>query len=82
MLVQGRRYPVVGRITMDALMVNIGQDSAHNADPVTLLGQQGEARITVEEVASWLGSIPYEVLTMINTRVPRVYRDDASSPSA
>lgn len=74
-LVHGHRYPVVGRITMDALMVNIGQDSAFNADPVTLLGQQGGERITVEEIAEWLGTIPYEVLTMLNTRVPRVYRE-------
>jgi len=73
-LIHGRRYPVVGRITMDALMVNIGQDSAYNADQVMLLGQQGAERITVEEIAQWLGTIPYEVLTMINTRVPRVYR--------
>lgn len=72
-LIHGRRYPVVGRITMDAMMVDIGQDSAHNADAVTLLGQQGAERITIEEIAQALGTIPYEVLTMINTRVPRAY---------
>ena len=72
-LIHGRRFPVVGRITMDATMVDIGQHSAHNADPVVLLGAQDGLHITVEEVAGWLGTIPYEVLTMINTRVPRVY---------
>jgi len=72
-LIHGTRYPVVGRITMDATMVDIGQDSAHNADPVVLLGAQDGLQITVEEIAGWLGTIPYEVLTMINTRVPRVY---------
>lgn len=72
-LIHGRRYPVVGRITMDAMMVNIRGGSAYNADAVTLLGQQGAERITVEEIAQWLGTIPYEVLTMINTRVPRTY---------
>ena len=73
-LANGRRYPVVGRITMDALMVDIGQDSAFNGDPVVLLGRQNSEAITVEEIAGWLHTIPYEVLTAINTRVPRVYR--------
>lgn len=72
-LVNGRRYPVVGRITMDALMVDIGQDSAFNDDPVVLLGRQDGEVITVDEIAGWLHTIPYEVLTAINTRVPRVY---------
>jgi len=74
-LIHGRRFPVVGRITMDAMMVNIGGDSAYNEDPVILLGAQGEASISAEEIAEWLGTIPYEVLTMINTRVPRIYRN-------
>lgn len=72
-LLNGKKYPVVGRITMDALMVDIGQNSAYNGDIAVLLGQQGEERITVETIAGWLGTIPYEVLTMINTRVPRRY---------
>ncbi len=77
-LIHGERFDVIGRITMDALVVDIGQTSAYNEDPVVLLGAQGEGRIRVEEVAQWLGTIPYEVLTMLNTRVPRVYRGGAS----
>lgn len=77
-LIHGQRYNVVGRITMDALMVDIGQASAYNEDAVVLLGGQGGERIRVEEVAQWLGTIPYEVLTMLNTRVPREYRGGAS----
>ena len=69
----GARYPVVGRICMDQVMVDIGWNSAYNGDEVVLLGQQGDARITVEELARWVGTIPYEILTAINTRVPRVY---------
>ncbi|MCB9652928.1 MAG: alanine racemase [Deltaproteobacteria bacterium] len=72
-LIHGKRYPVVGRITMDATMVDLGQDSAHNGDDVVLLGAQGDDRISVEALADWLGTIPYEILTMINTRVPRSY---------
>ena len=73
-IVRGRRYPVVGRICMDQIMVAIGRDSAYNGDEVTLLGRQGEASISIEEMAAWAGTIPHEILTSINTRVSRVYR--------
>lgn len=73
-LIRGRRYPVVGRICMDQLMVSIGSDSAYNGDEVVLLGGDGDAAITIEELAGWAGTIPHEILTSINTRVPRVYR--------
>lgn len=72
-LIHGRRYPVVGRVCMDQLMVNIGWDSAYNGDEVVLVGQSGEKAITFEELADWANTIPYEILTNINTRVPRVY---------
>jgi alanine racemase len=69
----GKRYPVVGRICMDQVMVSIGEDSAHNGDEAVLLGTSAGATITIEEMAAWAGTIPHEVLTSINTRVPRVY---------
>lgn len=72
-LIRGKKYPVVGRVCMDQIMVNIEWDSAYNGDVVTLLGADGEERITCEHLAEWAGTIPYEVLTNINTRVPRVY---------
>jgi alanine racemase len=72
-LIRGKRYPVVGRICMDQCMVNLEWDSAFNNDEVTLLGKDGEEQITCEELAQWAGTIPYEILTNINTRVPRVY---------
>jgi len=75
-LLHGKRYPVVGAICMDQFMVNIEQDSAYNEDEVVLVGESGAERITVEELANWVGTIPYEVLTNINTRVPRVYLQD------
>jgi alanine racemase len=73
-IIHGQRYPVVGRICMDQVMVSIGRDSAYNGDEVTLLGGTGAAAISIEEMAAWAGTIPHEVLTSINTRVPRVYR--------
>ena len=73
-ILHGKRYPVVGRICMDQMMVAIGADSAYNGDEAVLLGGSGEEAITIEDLAAWAGTIPHEVLTSINTRVPRVYR--------
>ncbi|MBI5730223.1 MAG: alanine racemase [Ignavibacteriales bacterium] len=72
-LIRGKRYPVVGSISMDQIVVNIENDSAFNGDEVILIGQEGSNKITVEELAEWAETIPYEILTNINTRVPRVY---------
>lgn len=72
-IIRGKRYPVVGRICMDQMMVNIGWESAYNGDEVILLGKQGGVGISAEELADWAGTIPYEILTNINTRVPRTY---------
>jgi alanine racemase len=54
-------------------MVNIENDSAFNGDEVTLMGESGNTAITAQELADWADTIPYEILTNINTRVPRVY---------
>lgn len=72
-LIRGNRYPQVGLVCMDQFMVNIEWDSAYNNDEIVLIGTSGKNRITVEDLANWAGTIPYEVLTNINTRVPRVY---------
>jgi alanine racemase len=72
-IIRGKTYPVVGRVCMDQIMVNIEWDTAYNGDPVLLLGADGEEAITCEQLADWAGTIPYEILTNINTRVPRVY---------
>ena len=74
-IIRGRRYPVVGRVCMDQLMVNIGWETAYNGDEVVLLGDSGAEAISVEELAEWAETIPYEVLTNINTRVPRLYEE-------
>ncbi len=74
-LLNGKRYPVIGSISMDQIVVNIESDSAYNGDEVILLGSDGTNLIACEELAEWAGTIPYEILTNINTRVPRVYID-------
>ena len=59
---------------MDQTMVNIGDQSAYNGDEVTLLGEDEFGNvIPVESIAEWGGTIPYEVLTSISKRVPRLY---------
>jgi alanine racemase len=72
-LIRGKKYPQVGRICMDQMMVNIETDSAFNGDEVTLLGEVDGESVSAQDLADWAGTIPYEVLTNINTRVPRVY---------
>jgi len=74
-LINGKRYPVIGTIAMDQIIVNIENDSAYNGDEVILLGSDGKNSIECEELAEWAGTIPYEILTNINTRVPRVYKE-------
>ena len=72
-IIRGKKHPQVGTICMDQIMINMEWDSAYNGDEVILLGKSGSERITVEDLAEWAGTIPYEILTNINTRVPRVY---------
>ncbi len=75
-IIRGKMYPQVGNICMDQLMVNLEWGSAYNGDEVILLGEMNGRRITAEDMAEWAGTIPYEILTNINTRVPRVYIRD------
>ncbi len=72
-IIRGKKYPQVGRVCMDQMMVNIESDSAYNGDEVLLIGESGNQAITAQDLADWAGTIPYEILTNINTRVPRVY---------
>jgi alanine racemase len=75
-LIGGRRYPAVGNICMDQFMVDLGPDSIVKADDeVILIGRQDSDEISADELASLLGTINYEVVCMINGRVPRVYKE-------
>ena len=73
-LIRGARRPIIGRICMDQFMVDLGADgTAYNEDMVVLVGEQGDLRLSVETVAEAAGTIPYEILTGLNARIPRVY---------
>jgi len=75
-LIHGRRAPIVGRVCMDLTMVDVsGIPDVVAGDEVVLLGTQGDAQMTAEELASKAGTISYEVFTSISKRVPRVFRN-------
>jgi len=75
-IIGGRRYPAVGNICMDQFMVDIGPDTTVKVeDEVVLIGRQGSEEVSADDIAAILGTINYEVVCMINTRVPRVYKE-------
>jgi alanine racemase len=78
-LIGGRRYPVVGTISMDNITVDVGQgDAVRVGDRAILIGAQGEERVSAEELADKLGTINYEVTCGLSARVPRDHRGDGA----
>lgn len=74
-LVRGVRVPVIGRVCMDQLMLDVtGVPDVQNGDEVVLYGPQGTDRIALEEVADKIGTITYEVVCALGRRVPRKYQ--------
>lgn len=79
-LVRGKRAPVAGIVSMDLTSIDVtGVSGARLGDEVVVLGNQegplGSDAITAEEVAGWVGTIPWEIITSISRRVPRFYRE-------
>jgi len=73
-LINGERRPIVGTVTMDQTMVDCGPDAqVSTGDEVVLIGSQGDETITATEIASKLGTIPYEVVCDLGRRVRRRY---------
>ena len=73
-LIGGRRAPVCGRVCMNATMVDVTDIPPVNpGDEVVLLGQQGDAKITADEIAKWMETISYEVLCLLGTFNERFY---------
>ena len=73
-LIQGRRAPIVGLVCMDMIMIDVTDITpVQVGETVTLIGHQGRESIWADEVANWIGTIPYEVLCGIGPRVPRLY---------
>ena len=73
-LIRGKRWPVVGRVCMDQIMVDLGETTQVQAgEEVVLMGKQGEEEISIYEWCEKLDTIPYEVTCGISQRVPRQY---------
>lgn len=73
-LIQGKRYPVVGVVCMDQMMIDIGPEGvAYNGDEVVLLGEQGAETITLEDLCSRVTPNPREFLVSTNLRIPRQF---------
>ena len=73
-LIRGRIYPVVGRVCMDQILVDLGPDSpVQPGDEVVLFGRRGDQEVSVYSICEKLHTIPYEVTCWVSKRVPRVY---------
>ncbi|MEN9801824.1 MAG: alanine racemase [Actinomycetota bacterium] len=74
-LIGGRRHPIVGVVTMDQLMVDVGDAEIAVGDEVVLIGGQGGESISANEIAHRLGTIGYEVVCALADRLPRRYTE-------
>jgi alanine racemase len=72
-LIRGRRAPIVGSVNMDMLMADVTGLDVSPGDEVVIIGSQGADRIDVREMAAQIGTIPYEILCRIGSRIERVY---------
>jgi alanine racemase len=72
-LIRGRRAPIVGAVNMDMLMADVTGLDVSPGDEVVIIGSQGPDRIDVREMAAQIGTIPYEILCRIGSRIERVY---------
>ena len=74
-LIRGRRAPIVGSVCMDMLMADVTALDVSPGDEVVIIGSQGDDRIDVREMAGQIGTIPYEILCRIGSRIQRVYAE-------
>jgi alanine racemase len=70
-LIDGRRFPLVGTVSMDSVAVDLGGEAPPVGAPVTLIGTDGAERILVEDLARTLGTINYEITCGLGPRIPR-----------
>lgn len=73
-LIRGKRYPYAGTVTMDQIVIDVGQDDVEVGDEVVVMGTQGLGSVTAEDWAEWMGTINYEVVCNFGPRLPRYYR--------
>lgn len=67
-----KKYPVAGRVSMDYIAVDIGDDAGMIGDTMTLIGAEGKTSIRAEDLAEWSGTIPYEIVTRLQADLPRI----------
>ena len=72
-LIRGRRAPVVGSVCMDMLMADVTGLEVSPGDEVVIIGRQGDDRISAREMAAAIGTIPWEVVCRVGTRIERIY---------
>ena len=76
-LIRGRRYPMVGTVTMDQIMVDVDDHDVGAGDEVVIWGESPQGSIQALEVAEKIGTIAYELTCGVSKRVKRVYRGEA-----
>ena len=74
-LIRGRRSPIVGAVNMDMITVDVADAQVETGDEVVIIGDQGDERIEVREIAAAIGTNPWEVLCRIGTRIERIYQE-------
>ncbi len=78
-LIHGKRYPFAGTVTMDQVLIDIGDDPVAVGDEVVFIGRQGEEEVTATEWAELLSTISYEIVCQFGPRLPRRYTRGASA---
>ncbi len=81
-LIRGRRAPIVGAVNMDMLAADVTGLDVETGDEVVIIGSQGADRIDVREMAAQIGTIPYEILCRIGSRIERIYEAAPAQPHA
>jgi len=74
-LIKGKKFKVSGRVCMDQIMVDVGDTPVEIGDEAVLIGSQGKNKNTTEELAALSGTIPYEIVCGLGSRIPRIYLD-------
>ncbi len=74
-LIGGKRCPVLGRVTMDQIVVDVSKvKNPRLGMPVVILGKQGREEVRADELAQLARTIPYEIICSLGSRLPRVYK--------
>ena len=79
-LIGGRRYPLVGTVSMDNVTIDLGPETTVGVgEQATIIGADGDKRQTAEDLARRIGTINYEIVTGVSARVPRAYHRDGAT---